>query len=99
MKTILIFFALTGFIVAQTIDSVIIKIDIKIVQIEQQMKQTELNYVRLEGAKAILIQLKKELKEGDVLLLSPATASYDMFSDFRKRGETFKTLVSENSSS
>ncbi len=34
-------------------------------------------------------------KEGDVILLSPACASFDMFPDYEKRGEVFKSLVSE----
>ena len=32
---------------------------------------------------------------GDVVLLAPACASFDMFSSFEKRGETFATLVKE----
>ena len=31
--------------------------------------------------------------EGNIILLSPACASYDMFSDYEHRGETFKSLV------
>lgn len=36
---------------------------------------------------------KAEAKPGDVVLLSPACASFDMFRDFNHRGETFANLV------
>ncbi len=32
-------------------------------------------------------------KSGDVVLLSPACASFDMFKDFEERGRSFKTIV------
>ena len=31
--------------------------------------------------------------EGDVVLLSPACASFDAFKDFRERGNTFREIV------
>ncbi|MBT4602298.1 MAG: UDP-N-acetylmuramoyl-L-alanine--D-glutamate ligase [Bacteroidetes Order II. Incertae sedis bacterium] len=38
-------------------------------------------------------QSRNMAKNGDVILLSPACASYDMFDNFESRGEVFKSLV------
>jgi UDP-N-acetylmuramoylalanine--D-glutamate ligase len=35
-----------------------------------------------------------DAEPGDVVLLSPATASFDQFADFEERGDTFRLLVS-----
>ncbi len=36
---------------------------------------------------------KKNVRNGDAVLLSPACSSYDMFSNFEERGERFRTIV------
>ena len=36
---------------------------------------------------------KKESKEGDIILLSPACASWDQFKDFEERGKCFKKYI------
>jgi UDP-N-acetylmuramoylalanine--D-glutamate ligase len=38
---------------------------------------------------------KTEAKPGDVVLLSPACASFDMFKDFNHRGELFSQAVKD----
>ena len=38
---------------------------------------------------------KKEAKSGDVVLFSPASASFDLFKNFADRGNQFKKLVNE----
>ena len=36
---------------------------------------------------------KKVARKGDVVLFSPASASFDMFKNFADRGQQFKNLV------
>jgi UDP-N-acetylmuramoylalanine--D-glutamate ligase len=36
---------------------------------------------------------QEQAASGDVVLLSPACASYDQYSDFEARGEHFRALV------
>ena len=36
---------------------------------------------------------RKNAKSGDVVLFSPASASFDMFKNFADRGNQFKNLV------
>ena len=41
----------------------------------------------------VLRAIRQEAKAGDVVLFSPASASFDRFPNFMKRGEYFKDLV------
>lgn len=44
---------------------------------------------------AAVTMAKAEAKPGDVVLLSPACASFDMFKDFNHRGELFSRMVED----
>jgi UDP-N-acetylmuramoylalanine--D-glutamate ligase len=46
-----------------------------------------------EDMESAVAKAKEAAEPGDVVLLSPACASYDMFRDFEQRGDVFKEIV------
>lgn len=58
---------------------------------KQGFDQVE-GYASLEEAVQMAYQ---ESKPGEVILLSPACASWDMFESYEQRGELFKTVISQ----
>ena len=40
-------------------------------------------------------EAKKQAKPGEIVLLSPASAGFDMFKNFAERGKIFKELVNK----
>jgi UDP-N-acetylmuramoylalanine--D-glutamate ligase len=55
-------------------------------------------YARDETLARALAAAAAQARPGDVVLLSPASASFDQFADFEERGDTFRRLVAELSS-
>ena len=51
------------------------------------------DYRTFQTLEEAVIDARKEAQAGDLVLLSPACASWDMFSDYEARGNLFKQLV------
>ena len=52
-------------------------------------------YVRAGDIATAVARAAADADPGDVVLLSPASASYDQFANFEERGDTFRRLVEE----
>jgi UDP-N-acetylmuramoylalanine--D-glutamate ligase len=48
-----------------------------------------------DSLESAVVRARDSAKSGDVVVLSPGCSSFDMFEDYEKRGEAFKTLVHE----
>jgi len=68
-------------------------------KIEEAVKATgradELEIVRKNSYEEIVAYARDIAKEGDVVILSSASTSFDMFKNFMERGNLFKKLVNE----
>jgi UDP-N-acetylmuramoylalanine--D-glutamate ligase len=53
----------------------------------------DVKYSKVTSMKEAVFAARKEAKIGDVVLLSPAATSFDMFKDYQDRGKTFKRIV------
>ena len=65
-------------------------------EIEEAIKKV--GYSRYQHAASFseAVELASQLaEEGDIVLLSPACASFDMFTDYEHRGDVFKELVQQ----
>ena len=49
----------------------------------------------VEDLAAAVVRARDLARPGEVVLLSPACASFDMFKDYAHRGQTFQKLVKE----
>lgn len=64
-------------------------------KIEKAIKDVFKKIYKAEDLKSAIDKSIEIAKPGDVVLLSPACASFDMFRDFEDRGRQFKKLVME----
>jgi UDP-N-acetylmuramoylalanine--D-glutamate ligase len=56
------------------------------------------NILRAESFREAVLLARSAAREGDIVLLSPACASWDMFRNFEERGNMFKQIVREMAS-
>lgn len=65
------------------------------VNIEINKSKKELKIYRCETLEQTVIMANSIAIQGDIVLFSPASASFDMFKNFAERGELFKKYVRE----
>ena len=65
----------------------------EVVKKELEKENKDLNIYMCETLEETIPIAKKNVNSGDVVLFSPASASFDMFKNFADRGEQFKNLV------
>lgn len=53
----------------------------------------DIKYSKVISMEEAVCTAKKQAKIGDVILLSPAATSFDMFKNYQERGTTFKRIV------
>lgn len=58
-------------------------------------KRKKLRVFEQKDLRAAVLEAKSHCDSGDVLLLSPACASFDAFKNFEERGDFFRKIVSE----
>ena len=59
------------------------------------LAQTGVRHVQCGDLGTALSAAAQDAQPGEVVLLSPACASYDQFRDFEERGDEFRRLVEE----
>lgn len=62
-------------------------------KLKELCEKHEVNYILVNDMKEAINTAYKKGEEKDVVLLSPASASWDMYKSYEIRGDEFKTLV------
>ncbi|MCI8575815.1 MAG: UDP-N-acetylmuramoyl-L-alanine--D-glutamate ligase [Bacilli bacterium] len=62
-------------------------------RIAEFAKDMNIPCTKKEFLKEVILDIKKDVQPGDVVLLSPASASWDQYDKFESRGDEFKGLI------
>ncbi|HIP92399.1 MAG TPA: hypothetical protein EYH25_02970 [Thermotoga sp.] len=61
--------------------------------ISHALKESSVDVVETQNMEKSVEKALKEAKMGDVILLSPGGSSFDMYKNYKERGEHFKQIV------
>ena len=61
--------------------------------LEFTLQKGQLNHYQATTLAEATELAKKQARPGDVVLLSPASASFNDFADYKERGKAFKEIV------
>lgn len=66
-----------------------------VIKEEEKIENKEINIYLCESFEEVVLKAKEVTLSGEVVLLSPACASFDMFKNFEERGKVFKEIVNK----
>ncbi len=64
-------------------------------KLAQAAENAQIDYEFVENMQEAVKRAKELAKEGDIVLLSPACASWDMYKSYEERGKDFKDIVNK----
>ena len=57
--------------------------------------ERKIKIIHVNNMQEAVLKAKENAKSGDIVLLSPASASFDLYKNFAERGKVFKEFVSK----
>ena len=65
------------------------------VKIEAEKENKKIDIYQADSLTQAIILAKRHARENDVVLFSPASASFDMFKNMYDRGDRFKAIINK----